>query len=99
MENFEGKTVVVTGAASGIGAGIARAFAREGANVVLGDISATSEVADSCRSFGIKAHSVKVDVTNRDAVERFADEAHQAFGHVDVLCNNAGVVAFGGTSS
>lgn len=98
MDKFEGKTVVVTGAASGIGAGIARTFARTGANVLLGDISDASGVADACRSAGVEARTMQVDVTRRDAMERFADEAYNAFGRVDVFCNNAGVVAFGGTT-
>lgn len=98
MDKFEGKTVVVTGAASGIGAGIARTFAHEGANVMLADISDTSEVADACKALGVQARTTRVDVTDREAVERLAGDAYEAFGRVDVFCNNAGVVVFGGTS-
>lgn len=98
MDNFHGKTVVVTGAASGIGGGIARSFAREGANVVLGDIADASEAAGACEAAGVRAIAVRVDVTSRESVQRLADAAYDSFGRVDVFCNNAGVVAFGGTS-
>lgn len=98
MDNFQGKTVVVTGSASGIGAGMARTFAREGANVVLADVADTSAVAAECETHGVRTLSVRTDVTDRDSVEQLADAAFEAFGQVHVVCNNAGVVVFGGTT-
>ncbi|HKS93001.1 MAG TPA: SDR family NAD(P)-dependent oxidoreductase [Tepidiformaceae bacterium] len=98
MDNFHRKTVVITGAASGIGAGIARSFAREGSNVVLGDVADAHEVAAACAAEGVQAIPVHVDVTSRESMNGLADVAYGSFGRVDVLCNNAGVVAFGGTS-
>jgi NAD(P)-dependent dehydrogenase (short-subunit alcohol dehydrogenase family) len=95
MQNFEDKVAVVTGAASGIGAGLARAFAREGAHVVLADARDPEPVAPELRSAGGRALAASVDVTSRQAMESLAERVHAEFGRVDVLCNNAGVVVFG----
>lgn len=87
--------VVVTGASRGIGAAIALAFGRNGAEVVLsarseGDLA---QVADQVRAAGGTAHIVLCDVTNPDDVARLETESHAAMGGVDVLVNNAGVAA------
>lgn len=97
MRQLEGKTAVVTGAASGIGLGLARTFARNGMSVVLCDIrgdrldGALAEV----RALGARAIAVSTDVSERAAVEHAAVEAQKAFGAVHVVCNNAGITMHG----
>ena len=97
MQKLEGKTAIVTGAASGIGLGLARTFARQGMAVVLSDIrgdrleSALAEV----RGLGARAIAVPSDVSEHAAVQKIADEALKAFGAVHVACNNAGITIHG----
>ncbi|MGE5594715.1 MAG: SDR family NAD(P)-dependent oxidoreductase [Hyphomicrobiales bacterium] len=94
MQDLRDSVVVITGAASGIGAGLARALAREGANLVLADIRDPGAVAAECGSRGIRVISVQCDVGDRAAMDAVAERAYQAFGKVNLLCANAGVVAF-----
>ncbi|WP_047459741.1 SDR family NAD(P)-dependent oxidoreductase [Rhizobium rhizogenes] len=93
MQRFENKTVVVTGASRGIGAAIAKRFAREGANVL---VSANEEnvhaVADDIRSHGGRAASFVGDVTDKSSVVALFDAAEREFGSVDVSIQNAGVI-------
>ena len=85
-----GKTAIVTGGASGFGAGIVRKFAAEGAKVVIADINGAA--ADTlAREFGDAALGCQVDVSKDDSVAAMAKAALAAFGHVDILVNNAGV--------
>jgi 3-oxoacyl-[acyl-carrier protein] reductase len=85
---LNGKTAVVTGAGSGFGAGIARAFAREGARVMVADINeaAARQVAEE-----IGGVAQVVDVADGDSVAAMAQAAREVFGGVDILVNNAGV--------
>ena len=94
---LQNKVGVVTGGASGIGRGIARALAAEGAHVVVADIEATraEEVAAEVRSKGVKSFGVACDVTERASLEALAERAYGELGRVDILCNNAGVGAPG----
>lgn len=91
--SFEGKIVLVTGAASGFGRGIAMAFARAGADLVLADINEEGlrETARIVEDLGRKVLTKRVDVSNRAEMEEFAGEVLSEWGRVDVLVNNAGV--------
>ncbi len=97
MQDFTGKTAFITGAASGIGLGMARAFGREGMNVVVADIDADAAraAAQTLAAEQIKAHAVRIDVADRAAVREAALEAIAAFGKVHIVCNNAGVATGG----
>jgi 3-oxoacyl-[acyl-carrier protein] reductase len=90
--NFDGKVVLVTGASRGIGAAIARAFAGEGAAVVvnyLGNEAAAAEVVAQCKQAGGDAWAVKADVTSPEAVQEMVARAVDEMGHIDVVVNNA----------
>ena len=86
---FSGKTVVVTGAASGIGAESARLFAREGAIVFAGDIDAEGGAALAAEAEG-DVRFQPCDVTDCEAIRRLMDRAAEETGGIDVLLNNAG---------
>lgn len=98
MENLQGKTAFITGAASGIGLGIAKACAVHGMNVVLTDArrDALDEAIVYFKEKGYPAHAIQLDVTDREAYVKAADEAERVFGKIHVLVNNAGVAAGGG---
>lgn len=89
---FAGKTIVITGAASGIGRATATIFAREGANVVCADINedGVKETAAQVNAIGSQALALAIDVTKRDAVNDMAELAINAFGSVQFLFNSAG---------
>jgi NAD(P)-dependent dehydrogenase (short-subunit alcohol dehydrogenase family) len=91
-----GQVAVVTGAASGIGRALAETFAREGSSVVVADLEGdpAETVAAGIRDAGGDALAVAVDVSDVAAVERLAAATVDHYGHVDVLCNNAGVSTF-----
>ena len=101
MEQLEGKVAVVTGGGSGIGEGIARACADAGMRLVIADIEvdAAERVASSLRETGGEAIALRTDVTDRDALDDLADAAYEAFGEVNLLCNNAGVITVGEIAS
>lgn len=93
MKRFENKTVVITGASRGIGAAIARRFAREGANVVVSaNEDLVHSVAGDIAAAGGHAISFVGDVTNKASVTKLFDAAERAFGSVDVSIQNAGVI-------
>jgi 3-oxoacyl-[acyl-carrier protein] reductase len=83
------KVAIVTGAASGFGRGIAEAFVREGAKVVVADIDGKGALA-AVREIGEGAVAMAVDVTKKDDVEAMVGNAADLFGGVDILVNNAG---------
>ena len=93
---LEGKVAVVTGAASGIGAGTAQRFAEEGARVVIADLQEGpgNALADG---LGEKARFVRCDVTSESEVAAAVDLAVSEFGRLDVMFNNAGVVGVVGS--
>ena len=95
MQNIEGKVAFITGGASGIGLGMAKAFTKAGMKAVLADVR-DDHIAETRAWFdeaGRKdsVHLLKLDVTDRDAFAAAADEAERVFGKVHVLCNNAGI--------
>ena len=93
MEQLEGKVAVVTGAASGIGLGMATRFAAEGMKVVLADVerAALDEAALVLEKDGADVLAVPCDVSDGDQVDALAEAARAEFGSVHVVCNNAGV--------
>ena len=94
MRDLAGKVAVVTGAASGIGWGLAERFAREGMQVVLADIDeeALRRAEATLRQQGAGELAVRTDVSRLAEVEALAERTVAAFGAVHVVCNNAGVV-------
>ena len=90
-----GKVALVTGAARGIGRGIAEVFAEEGADVAVNDIEITPEGAQSVVSWiqskGRRSIAVKANVSDRAAVEAMFEKVWEELGPVDILVNNAGV--------
>lgn len=94
---IEGRNAFVTGGASGIGLALARGFAMAGANVTVADINEArlDEAVAQLRALGVAAHAVQLDVTDREAFARAADEAEAALGPTHILCANAGVGLFG----
>lgn len=91
MSNLSGKTAIVTGASSGIGEGVARAFAKAGANVVVA--ARRAERLDALAAeLGDNVLPVVTDVTREDDVERLFAVAMARFGQLDVLINNVGIV-------
>ncbi len=89
MNRFEGKSVIVTGAASGFGTAIAERFAGEGASVVVADIDADGAVAVAKRLPGAIAFTI--DVSNEAQTQDLIAATVAAFGKIDVYCANAGV--------
>ncbi len=87
------RVAIVTGAASGIGAGIALRFAEEGAQVVVNDRSlmAAESVSENIENMGRKATPIQADVSTLEDVERMFGEANDLFGRVDILISNAGL--------
>jgi len=93
MEELAGRTAVVTGAASGIGAALARALAGEGMHLALADVEREplEKLAAELRGGGREVLAVEADVSRREEVEALAERAFAVLGGVHLLCNNAGV--------
>lgn len=87
---LQGKRALITGASKGIGAAIARAFAREGADVVLASRTRADleDIATQARGFGVRAAVLPTDLGSKDQVKRLGDDALAAFGGLDILVNN-----------
>src|ERR1700686_4161370 len=92
--NIEGKIVVITGASSGLGEATARHLCAQGASVVLGArrVDRIQALADELTRSRARAVAVATDVTRYDEVKRLVDTAVQAFGRIDVMINNAGLM-------
>jgi 3-hydroxybutyrate dehydrogenase len=89
------KSAIVTGSTSGIGLGIARAFAEQGADVMLNGFGPADEIeatrADLERNFGVKVRHSIADMSRPDQIRAMAADAERAFGKVDIVVNNAGI--------
>jgi len=92
---LQGKTTLVTGSTSGIGLGIARAYAAQGANVILNGFGNPEEIevlrAGLARDHGVKVRYDGADMSKPEAIEMMMGNALEIFGAVDVLVNNAGI--------
>lgn len=98
MENLEGKVAFITGGASGIGLGIAKACVKYGMKVVIADMrqKALDEAMAYFKENGGEVHPINLNITDREAYVKAADEAEAVFGKIHVLVNNAGVGSGGG---
>jgi NADP-dependent 3-hydroxy acid dehydrogenase YdfG len=97
MQLERGQVAVVTGAASGIGLGLAHAFASRGLDVVLADIETDplAEAVTAVEKHGVSTLGVPTDVVDLEQVQALASATLDRFGRVDVICNNAGVASMG----
>jgi NAD(P)-dependent dehydrogenase (short-subunit alcohol dehydrogenase family) len=93
MQDVKDKIAVITGGASGIGQGIARALANEGAHIVVGDIDPdnANKTAEDLRGLGVRSLAVRTDVRDPASVNSLFEAAQSEFGGVDLVFNNAGV--------
>ena len=101
MRNFEGKTAVITGAASGIGKALAEKFAQEKMQVVLADIEeeALEKTVDNLRQYQHRVIGVKTDVLIEESIDELFAKATEEYGNVHILCNNAGIGANSGNKA
>ncbi|MFF3467319.1 SDR family NAD(P)-dependent oxidoreductase [Streptomyces sp. NPDC001984] len=92
--SLQRRVALITGAASGIGAAIADAYAAEGAHLFLADrnLEGAEATAARARTAGAKATTYQVDLTDADATRAMVDTAHEEFGRVDILVNCAGLL-------
>lgn len=92
---LEGKVAIITGSARGLGKATAVKFVKEGAKVVVCDVNIDSvnETVAEIKALGGEAIGLKVDVTNRENVQKLIDDTVAAFGKLDVIVNNAGITA------
>jgi NAD(P)-dependent dehydrogenase (short-subunit alcohol dehydrogenase family) len=93
MKDVTGKVAFITGGASGIGLGMARAFVRAGMRVVIADMSRRNldQAVSDLSGDKTRVHAISLDVTDRKAMAAAAEEAERVFGKVHVLCPNAGL--------
>ena len=96
MKDVQGKVAFITGGASGVGFGIANAFSSAGMKVVIADVRQDhlDQAGAHFASAGRNVHPIRLDVTDREAMSRAADETERVFGKVHIVCNNAGINLF-----
>jgi len=94
MSDLSNKTIIITGASSGLGEAMARKFAAHGAQLILGARreSNLAQIKEDLEAQGAKVHYMKCDVTQEDDVLKLAQLAKDKFGRIDVLINNAGIM-------
>lgn len=90
--NLTGKTALVTGAAGGLGQGIAVGLAEAGADVVSASLGSSAETVSKITSLGQKAAEIIVDLSDHSKLQSVFDEALKLTGHIDILVNNAGII-------
>ena len=93
MSRLEGKTAVITGAAQGIGAIMAKAMADEGAKVLVTDVQDTAGAVKAIADAGGTARGMKVDVTSNDDIAAMVETATSSLGGIDIMVNNAAIFA------
>jgi len=94
MKILEGKTAIITGASRGIGKGIARVFAEQGANVAFtysSSVEAAQELENELNTLGVKAKGYQSNAASFDQAQDLAAEVLKEFGSIDILINNAGI--------
>jgi len=94
MKLLQGKTAIITGASRGIGRGIAKVFAQQGANVAFtysSSIQAAQELENELATYGIKVKGYQSDAADFNQAQTLIDEVVKEFGTVDILINNAGI--------
>jgi len=101
MRNFEGRTAVITGAASGIGKALAEKFAQEKMQVVLADIEeeALEKTVDNLRQYQHRVIGIKTDVLVEESIDELFAKATEEYGNIHILCNNAGIGANSGNKA
>ena len=102
MKRLKDKVAVITGASSGIGQGIAEAFAREGADIVVNYLKSkdrAESIVDEIKKSGRRAIAVQADMGDEDAIEKLIAKTLDEFGRVDVWVNNAGADILTGTGA
>ncbi|MVM29021.1 SDR family oxidoreductase [Spirosoma sp. HMF4905] len=92
-KDLQGKTALVTGAASGIGKAVALLYGQHGANVMLSDIDEAQgqQVAEQLKTAGVNARFFKADVGDPVQCQQLVEETVSSFGQLDIACNNAGI--------
>jgi 3-oxoacyl-[acyl-carrier protein] reductase len=96
MGKLEKKRALVTGSSSGIGAGVALGFAREGADVIINyptpkQQEAAAKIAEQVRAEGRRSKAIQADVSEPDQVARLVESSVEVLGGIDILVNNAGI--------
>ena len=101
MKEFEGKTAVITGAASGIGKAMAERFAQEKMQVVLADIEeeALERTVENLRQYQHRVIGIKTDVLVEESINELFAKATAEYGNIHILCNNAGIGANSGNKA
>src|SRR5687767_7228359 len=93
MGRFDGRTILVTGAAKGLGRAIAERLARDGATIAILDIADAGEAVEAIKQGGGAAEAWQADVTSEEQVERALQAIEQRFDRLHVLVNNAGILS------
>ena len=101
MKEFEGKTAIVTGAASGIGLGLAEKFAKERMQVVMADVEeeALNKAVEKLKKHQYRVMGISADVLIQESMKELFDKSIEAYGNVHILCNNAGIGANSGNKA